>query len=105
MDYTLAEEQVIDIISKSKKILDDVVDFLINNFNHYSWVGIYLVEGEDLVFIEAKVSMVPKNVVEVEDEKTAGQLMRLLETLEDNDDVQNVHANFDIPDEIIEKIS
>ena len=62
-------------------------------------------EGEGVAFIEASVSMIPKNEIEVGDEKTAGQLMRLLENLEDCDDVQNVHANFDIPDEIMEAIS
>ena len=49
MDYVFAEKQVKDIISKSSKILEDVVDFLVNNFDHYSWVGIYLVEGNDLI--------------------------------------------------------
>jgi YebC/PmpR family DNA-binding regulatory protein len=62
-------------------------------------------EGQGVVFLEASVSMIPKNVVELADEKTAKQLMRLLENLEDNDDVQKVHANFDIPEEILEKIS
>ena len=56
-------------------------------------------------FVEAKVSMIPKNVVEVTDEKTARQIIGLLERLEDHDDVQNVHANFDIADEIMEQIS
>lgn len=56
-------------------------------------------------FIEASVSMIPKNVIEVADEKTAGQLLKLLENLEDNDDVQKVHANFDIPDEIMDALS
>ncbi len=58
-----------------------------------------------IVFVEARVSMIPKNVVEVTDEKTARQLIGLLERLEDHDDVQNVHANFDIADEIMERIS
>jgi YebC/PmpR family DNA-binding regulatory protein len=62
-------------------------------------------EGQGVEFIEASVSMIPKNVVELAEEKTAKQLMRLLENLEDNDDVQKVHANFDIPDEIMERIS
>jgi YebC/PmpR family DNA-binding regulatory protein len=62
-------------------------------------------EAAKLTFVEASVAMVPKNTVEVADEKTAKQLMRLIDTLEDNDDVQHVHANFDIPDEIMEKIS
>jgi len=62
-------------------------------------------EREGLSFLEANISMIPQNVVEVNDEKTATQLMKLIDNLEDNDDVQNVHANFDIPDEIIEAIS
>ncbi|MFA6465469.1 MAG: YebC/PmpR family DNA-binding transcriptional regulator [Desulfurivibrionaceae bacterium] len=49
--------------------------------------------------------MVPKNTVEVADEKTATSLMKLIDNLEDFDDVQKVHANFDIPDELMEKIS
>jgi transcriptional/translational regulatory protein YebC/TACO1 len=62
-------------------------------------------EEQGVKFLEASVSMIPKNVVELAEEKTAKQLMRLLENLEDNDDVQKVHANFDIPEEIMEKIS
>jgi transcriptional/translational regulatory protein YebC/TACO1 len=49
--------------------------------------------------------MVPKIIVEVAEEKTAIQLMKLIDNLEDFDDVQKVHANFDIPDELMEKIS
>lgn len=59
----------------------------------------------DLKYVEASVTMVPKNTVEVADEKSARSLLRLLENLEDHDDVQKVHANFDIPDELMEAIS
>ncbi len=55
--------------------------------------------------VEAGITMIPKNVVAVADEKVASQLMKLIENLEDNDDVQKVHANFDIPDAIMEAIS
>ncbi|MCK5404396.1 MAG: YebC/PmpR family DNA-binding transcriptional regulator, partial [Desulfobulbaceae bacterium] len=55
--------------------------------------------------IEAAVSKIPKNVVDVTEEKVARQVLNLLEKLEDYDDVQNVHANFDIPDEIMEQLS
>ncbi len=55
--------------------------------------------------IEASISMVPKNTVEVTEEKPAKSLLRLLENLEDHDDVQKVHANFDIPDELMETLS
>ena len=56
-------------------------------------------------YSEAAISMVPKNTVEVTEEKTARSLLKLLENLEDHDDVQKVHANFDIADELMELIS
>ncbi len=62
-------------------------------------------EAEGVTFEEASISMIPKNITEVNDEKTAKQILKLLENLEENEDVQNVHANFDIPDEIMETIS
>ena len=42
--------------------------------------------------------MVPKTTVAIADESTAKQVVRLVEGLEDNDDVQDVYANFDIPE-------
>jgi YebC/PmpR family DNA-binding regulatory protein len=51
-----------------------------------------------------KVSMVPKNEIKIEDKETASKILALVEDLEDNDDVQNVFTNFDIPDEILKEI-
>ncbi len=48
----------------------------------------------------SEVTMIPQTYVKL-DGKEAQQMLRLVETLEDNDDVQNVYANFDIPDEIM----
>src|SRR3989339_559955 len=62
-------------------------------------------EKAGVPFVEASISMIPKNIVEVAEEKTAISLMKLIDNLEDFDDVQKVHANFDIPDELMEKIS
>lgn len=56
-------------------------------------------------FFEAAVSMIPANTIAVTEEKQATSLLKLLENLEDHDDVQNVYANFDIDDELMEKIS
>jgi YebC/PmpR family DNA-binding regulatory protein len=50
----------------------------------------------------AEIQMHPKTTVRIEDEKPAQQLLKLLELLEDLDDVQNVFANFDIPDSLLE---
>jgi YebC/PmpR family DNA-binding regulatory protein len=62
-------------------------------------------EADGVKFIEASVSMVPQNVVEVTEEKPAKQILKLLESLEEHDDVQSVSANFDIPDELMEELS
>jgi YebC/PmpR family DNA-binding regulatory protein len=51
----------------------------------------------------AELSMEPKTVVEVGDESEARALMRLMEALDDHDDVEAVHANFDIPAELLEQ--
>jgi len=50
----------------------------------------------------AEVTMIPKNYVKIDEPKKAAQMTRLMDALEDHDDVQNVYANFDIPDELLE---
>ena len=62
-------------------------------------------EADGVKFIEASVTMIPQNVVEITEESSARQILRLLESLEEQDDVQNVFSNFDISDEIMEAIS
>ena len=49
----------------------------------------------------AEVTMLPKTFVKIDEQKKADQMTRLMDTLEDHDDVQNVYANFDIPDELL----
>lgn len=61
-------------------------------------------EKYGVIFAEAEVTMVPQNTVPVTDPEEAKKLLGLLEALEDQDDVQNVHANFDIPEEILQSI-
>jgi len=51
----------------------------------------------------AEVSMIPSNSVDLEG-KQAEQMLKLMDMLEDNDDVQNVYANFDISEEEISRI-
>jgi YebC/PmpR family DNA-binding regulatory protein len=51
------------------------------------------------------LSMVPKTTVAIGDESTAKQVVRLVEGLEDNDDVQDVYANFDIPETVLEAVA
>ena len=51
------------------------------------------------------LSMVPKTTVAIADESTAKQVVRLVEGLEDSDDVQDVYANFDIPEAVLEAVA
>ncbi len=59
-------------------------------------------EGEGMEVESADVVMDPKNTVEV-DESDAKTLLKLMDALEDHDDVDAVHANFDISDEVMER--
>ncbi len=54
-------------------------------------------------YTTAEATMLPKSTVRVEDSKEASRILRLMDALEDNDDVQQVYANFDIPDEILQE--
>lgn len=54
-----------------------------------------------LNIIEAELSYEPNNVVKIEDEATAGKIIRLMEALEDLDDVTSTHVNFDIPETLL----
>jgi YebC/PmpR family DNA-binding regulatory protein len=58
-------------------------------------------EAAKIATVEAKLGQIPANYVSV-DEQKAKQLIRLIESLDDHDDVQNVWSNFDIPAEMME---
>ena len=49
--------------------------------------------------------MLPKTTVEVGDESVAKKLLRLIDALEENDDIQGVYANFDIPERVLEAVA
>ena len=51
--------------------------------------------------LEAELSYVPNVTVEVSDKDTAGKIMRLMDALDDCDDVTTTHVNFDIPEELL----
>ena len=63
------------------------------------------IEAAGIEVQSAELTMIPKTTVEVAEEAAAKKLIRLIEELEDNDDVQDVSANFDIPELILEAVS
>lgn len=61
-------------------------------------------EAEGFVSSSAEFTRIPQNMIEVTDEKIATNILKLLSKLEEHDDVQNVYANFDIAEELMENI-
>lgn len=62
-------------------------------------------EGRGAKFLSAELAYVPSNRLAVTDKDVARKLLKLIDVLEDNDDVQNVYANYDMPAEWIDELS
>jgi transcriptional/translational regulatory protein YebC/TACO1 len=63
------------------------------------------IESAGISVESAETTMVPKTSVELEDEAAAKKVLRLIDSLEENDDVQDVYANFDIPERVLEAVA
>ena len=61
-------------------------------------------EAAGIAYASAELTMIPKTTVEPT-EKEARQVLRMVDALEENDDVQDVYANFDISEEILEAVA
>ena len=57
-----------------------------------------------LSIVEAELTYIPNTTIEITDAATAGKIMRLMDALEDIDDVTNTHVNFDISEEILKDV-
>ncbi len=62
-------------------------------------------ENRGVEMNQASLSWVPQNRIEIDDVKKAEQVMKLIDLLEDNDDVQNVYSNFDISETVLAQMS
>jgi YebC/PmpR family DNA-binding regulatory protein len=62
-------------------------------------------EAAGIAVESAELTMLPKTTVEIAEEASARKLLRLMDALEDNDDVQDVYANFDIPERVLEAVA
>ena len=63
------------------------------------------IESAGFAIESAELQLVAKTTVAIEDEAKARQVVRLIEALEENDDVQDVYANFDIPEQVLEAVA
>jgi YebC/PmpR family DNA-binding regulatory protein len=63
------------------------------------------IEAAGIDVDSAELTMVAKTTISLEDENAAKKTLRLMDTLEENDDVQEVYANFDIPERVMEAVA
>ena len=61
-------------------------------------------DAKGLTVLSAETGYVPKSTVKVESRDDARKILKLIETLEENEDVQNVYANYDMPSEWIDEL-
>ncbi|MHC4519434.1 MAG: YebC/PmpR family DNA-binding transcriptional regulator [Planctomycetota bacterium] len=62
-------------------------------------------EAKEIPMEVAEISMMPQTMIGIDDEAVAKRIVSLMEAFDDHDDVQNAYANFDIPDEVMVKLS
>jgi YebC/PmpR family DNA-binding regulatory protein len=84
------------------KIEDGQVE-VITEVDNFTNVKDYL-ENQGIDFNVAETTMLPKNTVSITERETAEKIVKLIDKLEDHDDVQAVYANFDIPNKIMEQL-
>lgn len=63
------------------------------------------IEEKGIEMASAEVTMAPQNYVKLESEGQASSMLKLYEILEELDDIQKIYANFDIPEELLEKLA
>ncbi|CAM4441971.1 MAG: Transcriptional regulatory protein PmpR [Legionellaceae bacterium] len=88
-----------DIIKKSDGSLE-----LLTTPEQFTFVKNLLNEGK-VIFQQAEVTFIPLNTITINDKEMAEKLLKLIDMLEDLDDVQNVYSNADIPDSVITQLS
>jgi YebC/PmpR family DNA-binding regulatory protein len=82
------EEDIIEVITAPDD-LDKIKEFL---------------SGQNIQYSTAEITMIPNSTVPVDDKSTAEKVLNLMDALEEHDDTQQVYANFDIPDEVLQEL-
>ena len=100
---SLDEEQLLETIMEvgGENLTSNGVNYLITTEATETAAVREALEQAGISVVSSDLILIPQHFVQVADEAEAKKILRLMEALDDHDDVQNVYANFDIPDEIL----
>jgi len=93
----------VDAGAEDMKAEDDDYYEIYSEFDQLESVRTSL-EDQGVVVSTAEMTMIPQNTVKLE-EKSAERMIKLMDALDDHDDIQEVFANFDIDDDVFEKVA
>ena len=101
------EDQLLDIILEpgADELIADGEHFIITTAHDHLYSVAEALKNAGIPADSQRLTYLPDTTVPVYDESVAAQILSLCDALEDNDDVQNVHANFDLPEELLAKLS
>ncbi len=88
----------LDAGAEDVKVDDDEVFEILTDPNEFSKVREAL-ENQGITFLSAEVQRIPQNTVAVSDPETVEKIQKMLDLLEESDDVQNVYHNAELPEE------
>ncbi|HWE69810.1 MAG TPA: YebC/PmpR family DNA-binding transcriptional regulator [Acidimicrobiales bacterium] len=100
---TFDEDRVLEVAMEAgaEDLADDGERWVVTCAPHDLVAVRSALEAAELSPGSSELTMVPTTTIEVTDESEAKRVLRLIEALDDHDDVQNVYANFDIPDSVM----
>jgi YebC/PmpR family DNA-binding regulatory protein len=93
----------VDAGAEDMKTEDDEYYEIFSEYDQLETVRTAL-EKEGVVVSDAEMTMIPQNTVKLDD-KSAEQMLKLMDALDDHDDIQEVFANFDIDDDVFAKVA
>ncbi len=103
----VGEEALLEIILEAgaDELVSDGEYYVITTAHDHLYSMADALKGAGVPTESQKLTYLPDTTIPVSDEAVAAQILRLCDALEENDDVQNVHANFDLPDDLLARLS
>lgn len=101
------EDRLLEIIldAGAEELASEEEHYVITTAHDRLYAVAEALKNAGVVADSQKLTYIPENTVPIADENVAAQVIRLCEAIDDNDDVQNVYSNFDVPEETLAKLS